>query len=565
MATSKQILCGICEAQHMTKCADHWCPECDEGLCNDCEKHHSISKASRKHGIIHIEDYKKISPDILLIGHHCQDHEKKFQNYCPHHEKLCCPSCISTEHRNCVGLLDLDEIVKTSKTSVLIDNLEKSLEEIATNINKIIIDRKGNLEKIKEQRQGFHNEIKRVRDKINIHLDELEQQIISDLLSEERKIKTEIETLLNQLSEKTTLVLDLQNNIVAMKNHASDLQTFLASKKLEERAMSEEKYLQSIMNDSNSLNCLDLRCSISDNILHISDIKSFGSISIDVSASSAVLGTEKDKQAQMLFHASIANKSIWDLHVTKIRQFKVPCKSGITGHTFCPNGDVVFVDYGQGNRLLIMDSMGNLRREISLPSIQPYGITSLDDNTIAVTAWYKNDIHVVDINSGTIKAYIRGDFCGGLTRRGNTLVCSARSDKIKAVDVRDNSVSTLISKVYINEQTYVTTSSNKIFVTHYNNNTVTCYKMNGDKEWQYIDQLMIKAPLGVTVDKYNNVYVCSYGNNSVVLITPDGKQARKILEAKDGINSPYCAQFDQNQNNLLVTLINGDAFLYNIS
>jgi hypothetical protein len=28
------ILCGICESQHITKCADHWCPECEEGLCS---------------------------------------------------------------------------------------------------------------------------------------------------------------------------------------------------------------------------------------------------------------------------------------------------------------------------------------------------------------------------------------------------------------------------------------------------------------------------------------------------------------------------------------------------
>jgi hypothetical protein len=38
------ILCGICESQHITKCADHWCPECEEGLCSECEKHHSLLK-----------------------------------------------------------------------------------------------------------------------------------------------------------------------------------------------------------------------------------------------------------------------------------------------------------------------------------------------------------------------------------------------------------------------------------------------------------------------------------------------------------------------------------------
>ncbi|XP_071168902.1 uncharacterized protein [Mytilus edulis] len=565
MASSTNILCGICDAQHITKCADHWCPECDEGLCYDCEKHHSISKGTRKHGVIPTEDYKKLPHDILSIGHHCQDHEKKFQNYCPHHEKLCCPTCISTEHRKCVSLLDLDEIVKSSKTSVLIDNLEKTYKDLATNINTIIIDRKGNLAKIKEQRQGFHAEIKQVRDKINTHLDELEQQIIRDLLSEERKIETQIETLLNQLADKITTVRDLQNNIVAMKNHATDLQTFLASKKLEERAMLEEKYLQSILIDSNSLKCLNLKCSISDNIMHIPAIKSFGSISTHVSASSAVLTTEKDKQAQILLLTSMANKSIGDIQVTKIRQFKVPCKSGITGNTFCQNGDMVFADYSEGNRLLIMNSMGNLRREISLPSVNLYDVTSLDDNTVAVTTWLQNDIHVIDINTGTIKTCMSGDFCGGITHRGNTLMCGARSNELKTVDLRDNEVSVLIPEVPINCQTYVTTTSDKIFVTHHANNTVTCYRMNGDKEWQYLDQSMVNVPLGITVDKYENVYVISNGNNSVVLITSDGKHARKILEEKDGIVCPYSVHFDPNQNNLLVACFNGGAFLYNIS
>jgi hypothetical protein len=50
----------ICEVQHITKDADQWCPECDEGLCSDCEKYHQTSKASRNHGVISIENYHKL-------------------------------------------------------------------------------------------------------------------------------------------------------------------------------------------------------------------------------------------------------------------------------------------------------------------------------------------------------------------------------------------------------------------------------------------------------------------------------------------------------------------------
>ena len=75
------ILCGICEAQHITKYADHWCPECDEGLCAACENHHKISKGTRNHGIISIENYQKLPSCISEICHHCKDHDMKYQNF----------------------------------------------------------------------------------------------------------------------------------------------------------------------------------------------------------------------------------------------------------------------------------------------------------------------------------------------------------------------------------------------------------------------------------------------------------------------------------------------------
>ena len=67
MATSRNILCGICEAQHITQYADKWCPECDEGLCSECENYHNISKASRNHAVISIENYHKLPSSISEI------------------------------------------------------------------------------------------------------------------------------------------------------------------------------------------------------------------------------------------------------------------------------------------------------------------------------------------------------------------------------------------------------------------------------------------------------------------------------------------------------------------
>jgi hypothetical protein len=42
MATSRDILCVICEAQHITKHADHWCPECHGLDKNVCISYHDL-------------------------------------------------------------------------------------------------------------------------------------------------------------------------------------------------------------------------------------------------------------------------------------------------------------------------------------------------------------------------------------------------------------------------------------------------------------------------------------------------------------------------------------------
>ena len=116
MATSRTIICGICEAQYATKHADQWCPECDEGLCSDCENNfHKISKATRDHGVISIENYHKLPSYVSEIGNHCKYHDMKYTHFCQHHDKPCCPDCISTNHKDCGGLLSIREIVKTSK------------------------------------------------------------------------------------------------------------------------------------------------------------------------------------------------------------------------------------------------------------------------------------------------------------------------------------------------------------------------------------------------------------------------------------------------------------------
>lgn len=124
MATSSKTFCGICEARHITKAADFWCGECDEGLCLACNDHHSVSKSSKHHNAITIESYYKLPLSISTIANYCSNHNRKYENYCPYHDTLCCPACISVEHKSCMGLQLVQDVINTTKTSALLESIE---------------------------------------------------------------------------------------------------------------------------------------------------------------------------------------------------------------------------------------------------------------------------------------------------------------------------------------------------------------------------------------------------------------------------------------------------------
>jgi hypothetical protein len=87
-----------------------------------------------------------------------------------------------------------------------------------------------------------------VRVTINSHLDTIEHNIIQELDDTEDKIKSKINNLLTQLSQNSKTVEVLQSDIIAFKEYASDIQTFLGSKIIEEEVKKNSvQYCQSML------------------------------------------------------------------------------------------------------------------------------------------------------------------------------------------------------------------------------------------------------------------------------------------------------------------------------
>ena len=461
--------------------------------------------------------------------------------------------------------MSIREIIKTSKTSTLIDDIEKSLANIKYNIDNVIKNREQNLSEIRQQRQIFHDQVKQMRVKINSHLDTLEQNILKDLDDAEDKIKSKIDNLLKQLSEELKTVDGIQSGITAVKEYASDLQTFLGSKAIGEEVRKEEKYIMALSEDG-CLQQLSLKCSMDKKIKDImSTMTSFGSVSIETSPPSVVMNTMKAKQAQIMSVIQPPSvKSINDIKLTLHNTFGILKGTNIitiTGCIVCPNDKMIMVDCYNNRRLIVLNDDGTLDKVILCSLRSPFDVTYLDNRTVAVSAY--NGIEIINIDTKITERRINSSkWCSGITYHNGVLLWCEYQRGIQMMKLSDDRITTLVKQSNLRYNSYITTCREKIYQTNTNTNTVTCYTIKGDKLWEYKDESLLKDPHGVTVDNYDNVYVTSCRSNSVVVLEPDGSQGRQILNSDDGLKDPTGIYLDESKNSLIVTNYYGPCFLY---
>ncbi|XP_052098619.1 uncharacterized protein LOC127733297 [Mytilus californianus] len=561
MASSSKVLCGVCESQHTTTNAEYWCPECDEGLCSQCLKYHNASKASRNHDVISVDDYKQLPSSIANISQHCSQHDRKFQMYCPQHESLCCPLCIQSNHAACVGILSLENVIQTAKTSVLFERLDHNLKDIKMNAERVVKDRKQNIAEIQKQRHKIHDEIKQVRNNINEHLDSLEQRILQDLYAAETKIKTQIEDILGKLVVNMEKVGLLQTNMSAIKEYASDLQAFLGSKMIETEIQKHEIFIQSLFDDG-SLQKIVITCKIEDEITNVlSKVTSLGSISLESSPTLVVLQTVREKQAQLGYFQNAQLTTINGLQISLQRKLK---STGATGCSISLTGDIALID-NQKSRLLILKEDGTLKIEISLTTKTPADGTFIDEKTVAVSFPISKQIQIINITTKTVECTIKTtDSCYGVCYRDGELIYCNVGKGIQRVNVSGNCTSLLVKEDTMSCWSYVVTYGDRIFYTNYSKHTIACLKITGEKIWECLNESICK-PQGISVDKDYNVYIASYGNNSLFVLSADGNQSRKLGDHRDGIDLPYGLAFDRKKEKLTLTNNRGYILFYNLS
>ncbi|XP_071149184.1 E3 ubiquitin-protein ligase TRIM71-like [Mytilus edulis] len=561
MATST-ALCGPCSERHITKQSTYWCSECEEAICDDCQEHHKVLKATRSHQLIPIDKYKSLPSCITDIQQLCTYHNEKYQQYCAAHALPICLKCIK-EHQKC-NVIHIDEVINNAKTSGHFQDLETRLMDLLQNIDKVKKDRTANLSNIEEKKERQLVEIQKIRIQINKHLDILEKEIKQDLEKKVSQCKNNIQKLLSEVKVKEDLIAEYQNNLQSVKQHASDLQTFLVMRNIEVKVFENEQYLQSLV-ETNKLDPVDLTCNVDPGVLSIFDsLKTFGAIEVDKKSSSIRLIREKDKQAQLQV---TPKKTIDDVKLI-LQKTITTGGENIRGCCMSVIGEFFFTDHNLGKQLNVVASDGKFKFNMLLDPSYGYDITIINEKTIAITSGSSSEhigIDIIDIESQKKNKFISlPDRPWGITRDQDSLFVCVKRRGIYKVNTVDYTTSYMIS-CNLSNYSYVSIFADKIYYTDRRDNRVVCCDCSGSSVWMFKDESVLMSPRGITSDNDGNLFVVGVDSSNVVIISNDGKLHRQILTNKDGLYEPSAIFFDKHTKKLLVANKKQSAFLYNVT
>ncbi|XP_071121919.1 uncharacterized protein [Mytilus edulis] len=346
--------------------------------------------------------------------------------------------------------------------------------------------------------------------------------------------------------------------------------SFLGMREIQLKVTDNESRLKSMITNK-SLENVDMQLTIDDKIQDfLKSAGKFGSIIIRESPSICTnISSKKTRQAQI--SAPYTMQSVNNISVEFNMKLNTLC-SRPRGCTITRKGLCIFTDYRFNNeKLVAINAHGNTEFTLKLSNAySTFDVEAINDNIVAITTGetYKLceyfGISFVDFTKSKVIKFIElpGDPYG-IKHDGTALICCVEDKDLHVISCKDYSVTTIPNTV-VPKYSYVTTHADTILFTNPDKHKIVCCLYDGTPVWEFNNDIL-RTPCGITVDDKGNIFVVGRVSCNVLIISPDGKQYKQILNKENGLNDPHAIFFDKLRNQLLVTNNSLDAFFYNIS
>ncbi|VDI02094.1 Hypothetical predicted protein [Mytilus galloprovincialis] len=110
--------------------------------------------------------------------------------------------------------------------------------------------REDNFAKLADQCKSAVNNIREFRNELNHHLDAVEKGLITKLQEAENKCSQHVKEVIKSLNEVESDISNFGNILQGIKQHASELQVYLATREIEKQVSDKENRLTSLMENT---------------------------------------------------------------------------------------------------------------------------------------------------------------------------------------------------------------------------------------------------------------------------------------------------------------------------
>ena len=532
--------CDPCKVDEAIKEARHFCPVCQEYLCDDCRHHHRKMRATKSHKILSGKDMpKKAGPtrimkpqDICACGQNVADF------YCETHKEVFCVTCKTVRHRSC-NVEALDNIIQ-SKTNLqqfnkAIDEL-KELRTLATETESL---QDTLLESLAANENTCKERIRVFRRDINALLDQLEGKTTDDLKG--RCIAQKI-----ALTDRKAVCRNIKDKLDADFKTAIDIRNANDPRDI---------FIQNLLLSQtltvyrNAVNDAKLETTLKE----ISFEKEPYLVGMHIHAKQLgnISGEMQQLGPQNVFlKATVDKKKEYSLKppASKINPISF---AGV----FLTDGNLIVSDYA--NRMLVMlDSNMQIIRSIIVP-LYPWDITEISEKEIVCSHSYNRQLQFVEVSPAMkLKNNIKlNAYCFGITYfKDNIYVYCDEKDKTELqIMTKDG---TLQKVVHFNDcRDRIGTEAgclgtnkdgSRLYLSDFSRRSLTCMETNGDTIFAY-NGSDIRKPRGVIVDDDDNFIVCDQ-EASIKVFKSDGSFYRHLID----VSNPIWLAWRKTDNTLVV-------------
>lgn len=554
-----KIKCSPCIFGGKTIDAVKWCTNCMEGLCKECIEDHQRHVTLKHHVTIPVVEYTaSLTTPSFETNMICKTHKREFEMFCPVHDSAICSLCVDKFHPQCKNLVSLKDAATHSKSSGILDDLEKSLSDAEQNIENAIQSMVENKTSLILSKSIIHQDIKIVRREITQYIDKLETELLQKLEDEYKKSIRNIDLSIANFKIYKKNIKSFTSANEEIKHATSDIRCFLEIRntdrkfartkaQIDKQLKANAKYEMSILFDP-IIKSFKAK------------VPEFGKLHVEISPHSIMIQDFKMRQAQIPLQ--VVNRSHNnDNKLVRIRE--IPILPNLQDHiiTSCvilPDSRFLFI-HRNYYTLFFQDHKGSVHSTLSIAN-GPYDADLIDDNSLAISYGSLARVEIINLNNGEVlKKIPTGGFCSGICY-GNGNVYVVVKNKGICVITQTGKMSCLIRSPSL-DMGHIAVTTERLVYTNTKNKSVHCCNLQGGEIWK--TQVIDASPRGIQFDKHGNVLYTDSKSQCLRFLSTDGESNRVLLSSSDGMNNPFGIHYDKHTNQLLLcNLSDGRSFLY---